>query len=41
MCDRNNNYTLDAVKLISNDYDTFTPGNTTIQLPYVLTKLAE
>ena len=26
-CDRHKNYTLDAVKLISNDYDTFNPGD--------------
>ena len=26
-CDRHKNYTLDAVKLITNDYDTFNPGD--------------
>ena len=26
-CDRHKNYTMEAVKLITNDYDTFTPGD--------------
>ena len=26
-CGRHKNYTLDAVKLITNDYDTFNPGD--------------
>ena len=26
-CDRHNNYTMESVKLITNDYDTFTPGD--------------
>ena len=42
-CDRHKNYKMEAVKLITNDYDTFTPGdiNRSIASLYVLTKLVE